>query len=132
MKPVENFDFWRYVFKAFDTDNSGEIDFVEFLRAVSIISQGTVKDKLKLSFSMFDIDKNGKIDAKEMATLIDAIYDLVDEKNRTGENSSKEKVKRIMSKLDMNNDGKLTLDEFIDGCLKDEHLRVLLCPALVT
>jgi Ca2+-binding EF-hand superfamily protein len=120
------------VFKAFDTDNSGEIDFVEFLRAVSIISQGTVKDKLKLSFSMFDIDKNGKIDAKEMATLIDAIYDLVDEKNRTGENSSKEKVKRIMSKLDMNNDGKLTLDEFIDGCLKDEHLRVLLCPALVT
>jgi Ca2+-binding EF-hand superfamily protein len=85
-----------------------------------------------MSFSMFDIDRNGEIDSKEMTTLITAIYDLVDEKNRKGENAPKEKVKRIMNKLDKNNDGKLSLDEFIDGCSRDEHLRVLLCPTLAT
>ena len=72
---------------------------MEFLVAVSIISQGTVKEKLRMSFNLFDIDKNGCIDPKEMERLIFAIYDLVDEKNRKGKNSPQEKVKQIMAKL---------------------------------
>jgi Ca2+-binding EF-hand superfamily protein len=44
--------FCGHVFKTFDTDCSGEIDFVEFLIAISVTSQGNVKDKLQMAFNM--------------------------------------------------------------------------------
>jgi Ca2+-binding EF-hand superfamily protein len=47
--------FKRHVFKTFDIDSSGEIDFVEFLIAISVTSQGDIKDKLKMAFNMYDI-----------------------------------------------------------------------------
>ncbi|RNA44289.1 neuronal calcium sensor 2-like [Brachionus plicatilis] len=120
--------FCGHVFKTFDTDGSGEIDFVEFLIAISVTSQGDIKDKLRMAFNMYDIDKNGRIDKKEMEKIIEAIYDLLGEENRKGENSPPRRVLKIMAKLDKNNDGSLSPDEFINGCLNDEILRHLLAP----
>jgi hypothetical protein len=71
-----------FVFRTFDSDQSGEIDFIEFLIAISVTSQGDIKDKLKMAFNMYDIDKNGAIDKKEMIKIIEAIYDLLGEENR--------------------------------------------------
>lgn len=80
------------------------------------------------AFNMYDIDKNGKIDRKEMEKIIEAIYDLLGEENRKGENSPNKRVQKIMAKLDKDNDGKLSSEEFIEGCLNDEILRHLLAP----
>ncbi len=77
---------------------------------------------------MYDIDKNGKIDRKEMEKIIEAIYDLLGEENRKGDNSPTKRVHKIMAKLDKDNDGKLSPEEFIEGCLSDEILRHLLAP----
>ncbi|CAF0761753.1 unnamed protein product [Rotaria sordida] len=52
--------FCSQVFKAFDSDDNGYIDFVEFLIAVNITSHGDVREKLRLAFDMYDINKNGK------------------------------------------------------------------------
>ena len=57
--------------KVFDTDSSGEIDFVEFLIAISITAQGDAKKKLELAFRMYDVDKNGRVDKKEMEKIIE-------------------------------------------------------------
>ncbi len=79
-----------FLFKSFDTDGSGEIDFVEFMTAVSVTAKGDVKEKLTLAFKMFDLDKNGTVDRKEMEKIMEAIYDLLGEENRKGENSPSE------------------------------------------
>lgn len=123
--------FCGFVFRTFDSDQSGEIDFIEFLVAISVTSQGDIKDKLKMAFNMYDIDKNGSIDKKEMIKIIEAIYDLLGEENRKGENSPPNRVNKIMEKLDKDRDGKLSSDEFIEGCLNDEILRHLLAPNTV-
>ncbi|CAF1002826.1 unnamed protein product [Adineta ricciae] len=116
------------VFRTFDSDNSGSIDFVEFLLAVNMNSNGDVKDKLGFAFDIYDINKDGKIDKKEMTKVITAIYDLLGEENRKGDNSPENRVKRIMEKLDMNDDKNISREEFVEGCLKDDILRQLLAP----
>ena len=63
-----------------------------------------------------------------MEKIIEAIYDLLGEENRKGENSPSKRVAKIMLKLDKDKDGKLSSEEFIDGCLYDEVLRSLLAP----
>ena len=56
----------RYIFRCQDKDNSGEIDFVEYLIAISVITRGSIREKLRMSFEIFDLDKNGTIDQDEM------------------------------------------------------------------
>ena len=50
------------------------------------------------------------------------------EENRKGDNSPPKRVQKIMAKLDKDNDGSLSPEEFIEGCLNDEILRHLLAP----
>jgi Ca2+-binding EF-hand superfamily protein len=69
------------------------------MTAISVTTKGDIKEKLGMAFKMFDIDKNKKIDKKEMEKIIEAIYDLMGEENRKGENAPSARVKRIMLKL---------------------------------
>lgn len=48
------------MFKLFDTDGSGKIDFQEFLVAVSITSSNDIRKKLQLAFDLYDKNDNGK------------------------------------------------------------------------
>lgn len=63
-----------------------------------------------------------------MEKIIEAIYDLVGEEQRKGENSPSQRVKTIMQKLDKDNNGYLNEQEFVEGCLGDPVLRSLLAP----
>ena len=122
--------FKRYIFRSQDKDQSGEIDYIEYLIAISVISRGSIREKLRMSFEIFDLDKNGTIDQNEMKSLIEAIYDIIGEKNRHGDNSPSVRVKHIMKQFDKNNDGILNIDEFISGCINDTCLRSLFAPII--
>ena len=94
--------------KVFDTDDSQFIDFTELMIAMSITSMGDLRKKITLAFLIYDIDKSGLIDQKEMSTLIQALYELLnfDEQSQSDWDSN-EKAKKIIEKLDMNHDQKL-------------------------
>lgn len=122
--------FVNHVFRTFDTDNSGYIDFVEFLVALSITSNGHIEDKLKLAFDIYDINKNGSVDRKEMVKILTAIYDLMGKEDRSGAKDPKKRVEVIMNSLDKNHDNRITREEFIQGCMSDEVIRDLLTSVL--
>jgi len=69
--------FADYVFKVFDADNSGQIDFKEFIVALSVTSRGTLDDKLNWAFQLYDIDGDGEISYDEMLRIVEAIYKMV-------------------------------------------------------
>ncbi|UJR22814.1 hypothetical protein I4U23_025844 [Adineta vaga] len=120
--------FCKYAFATFDANNDGTIDFDEFLLAIAATSQGDLNDRLELAFDMYDISGDGQIDQKELTALISAMYDLVGETNRKGDNEPKKRAAEIIAKLDVGGDKKLNKQEFIAGCKNDPVVRRLLAP----
>ncbi|CAH8620354.1 unnamed protein product [Dicrocoelium dendriticum] len=118
--------FYDHLFRTFDQDASGNIDFSEFLTAISITQSGSPEEKLDLAFQLYDIDRNGTIEESEMTQIITAIHLMVGETDQHGENSPAERTKAIFAKMDTNADRLLTKEEFIKGCLNDQHLYRLL------
>jgi Ca2+-binding EF-hand superfamily protein len=70
--------------------------------AFSTTVKGDIQEKLRMTFKTFNNDKNSKIDKKELEKIIEAIYDLMGEENRKGENAPSARVKRTMLKLGIN------------------------------
>jgi hypothetical protein len=65
---------------------------------------------------------------QEMERIILAIYELIGETNRKGDNDPKQRVNAIFLKLDRDNSGTLTEDEFVSGCIEDPVLMKFLAP----
>ena len=61
------------MFQLFDADSDGTIDFKEFVRALSTLSdRGTFDEKLALSFLIYDADGDGKISRLELSDIFKA------------------------------------------------------------
>ncbi|KAM7534537.1 hypothetical protein Aperf_G00000112682 [Anoplocephala perfoliata] len=118
--------FCTHVFRTFDKDNSGKIDFNEFLLAINITSGGQPKEKLEWAFQMYDIDGNGTIEKKEMTEIIKAIYSMLGANEATVDLTPEARTEEIFEKMDSNRDGVLTRKEFMDGCMADQQLYSML------
>lgn len=77
------------------------------------------------AFKLYDIDGNGFIEYDEMLRLVTSLFkmmgavvDLMPPDQRTPE----ARVKKIFELMDENGDGKLSMQEFINGCKKDSSI----------
>ncbi|KAM5275894.1 guanylyl cyclase-activating protein 3 [Hipposideros larvatus] len=106
------------VYNTFDMNKDGFIDFVEFIAAVNLVVQGKMEQKLKWYFKLYDADGNGFIDKKELLNIFMAVQNLSGQQTLSPE----EFTNLVFHKIDINCDGELTLEEFINSTEKDQDL----------
>ena len=96
------------IFKSIDTDNSGVINYTEFIAASLDKRIYLQEEKLKDAFKLFDIDGSGKISKNEIANILKVEL-------------NSEEVDKIFTKYDLNKDGEIDFNEFLN-MMKDDSL----------
>ena len=91
---------------------------MEFL---SVISKGTLHDKLLWAFTFYDLDHDGYISKEEMLKVTDAIHELMGDGSSaipgTQVNESvRSHVDKVFDCMDTNADGKVSMEEFTHYC----------------
>ena len=126
--------FCDHVYKTFDTNSNGYLDFKEFILAIDMTNAETAEEKLKMAFRMYDLDGNGELDLEEMIKIVEDIYAMQRVYSKLGANNEKptksaeDTAKDIFLQMDGNGDGTLTEEEFLTGCLEDDKLFKMLVP----
>ncbi|KAL1924612.1 uncharacterized protein VTP21DRAFT_4266 [Calcarisporiella thermophila] len=116
--------FARIVFDAFDEDRNNSIVFGEFMKVLSVCSRGSRDKKLRWAFKLYDTDCDGYITKEEMLEVMSAIYRMVGGMVRmpVDEDTPEKRVEKIFMLMDKDHDGKLSLQDFIQGAQEDESI----------
>jgi len=114
------------VFRAFDLDGDHGISFSEFLIAYVATTEAPLERKLRYAFNVYDLDHNSMIDRAEILFILRAMFQLLGMNNV--KYSYEECADTIMKNLDINEDQRLSKEEFIQGLIKDPFLQSLMNP----
>ncbi|CAF1065332.1 unnamed protein product [Adineta ricciae] len=113
-----------HIFRAFDIDQSGTIDFNEFLIAYIATSEGTPRQKFTYAFEVYDMNDDEIIEKKEIKKILNIICRLLG----FSEHDAASYSRSMMLSFDTNRDRVLSKSEFVEGCLHDPTLGKLSNP----
>ncbi|KAF5301823.1 hypothetical protein FQA39_LY10608 [Lamprigera yunnana] len=95
---------------------------MDLLVTLSTLLRGSVYERLRWTFKLYDINGDGCISRSELGDIVTAVHDLIGRRAHHSEDERKtrEQVDRVFRKLDLNQDGVITIEEFMESCLKDD------------
>ena len=115
----------KHVFRVYDTNNDGVVDFTEFMVIYHVMSEGTPEEVLTKIFRVFDVNSDGIISMSEMKKLIKDMYGLL--KSEDPSVAAKDIIaKTAFAEMDKNRDGEVTTDEFVSTCIGQAEITQLL------
>ena len=112
----------KNVFRLYDTNNDGFIDFTEFMTTFHILADGKPEEVLAKIFRVFDVNDDGSISRKELENIIKDMHGVL----KTEDSKTDIIAKAAFQEMDTNEDGKVTLDEFIQACMAQEEFSKML------
>jgi len=126
----------KHIFRMYDTDGDGTIDFREFMILLYIMSSGTPEENLGQIFRIFDKDNDGSITRDEMQRIVKDLFELfnTDERKMSKEQrrrSSLALANSAFEEMDADADGKVTKEEFMDAIRSHSKISSMLALKIV-
>ncbi|XP_066568535.1 recoverin 2 [Amia ocellicauda] len=120
----------QHVFRSFDTNADGTLDFKEYIIALHLTSSGKTALKLEWAFSLFDVDRNGYISKAEVREICTAIFKLIPKDEvellPEDENTPEKRADKLWNFFKKGENDKLLEGEFIQGVSdNDDALRLI-------
>ena len=108
-------EFADNLFRFFDVNKDGKIDFRELVVALGVASRGTDEEKLKWMFRLYDVNGNGSISRDEMRTVLKSLIRIVLPANaqENVDTVVEERLTKIFQEIDVNGDEAISLQEFL-------------------
>ncbi|XP_067093022.1 guanylyl cyclase-activating protein 1 [Osmerus mordax] len=110
----------KTMFATFDMNNDGYIDFMEYIAALSLVMKGGVQQKLRWYFKLYDVNGSGCIDRDELLIIIKSVRAIHGDQEQ--DLSAEDFTNMVFDKIDINGDGQLSMEEFMEGIQGDEVL----------
>merc|ERR1711892_1289606 len=115
----------KHVFRVYDANDDGVVDFTEFMVIYHVMSEGSPEEVLTKMFRVFDVNSDGIISMKEMKKLIKDMYGLLKTEDPTI--ATKDIIaKTAFAEMDKNADGEVTTEEFVGTCMGQAEISQLL------
>ncbi len=109
--------FIEMLFKAFDRDSSGSLSFREFLISKRLIDSNDSRDLIRFIFTFLDLSHDKAIEKKEILIFLKTMHKA----SKAIENIDIDSLaEKIFNDFDLDNDGSINEDEFIEGVLRNE------------
>ncbi|KAL7857075.1 hypothetical protein SRHO_G00159740 [Serrasalmus rhombeus] len=116
----------QHVFRSFDSNSDGTLDFKEYIVALHLTSSGKTIQKLEWAFALYDVDKNGTITKNEIHEIVKSIFNMIskeDQKNLPDdENTPEKRTEKIWAFFGKQENDKITEGEFIQGVMDNKHI----------
>ncbi len=109
---LSNKDISNRLFDIFDKDNSGAIDYNEFMDTIESMVSGNKRKKIQFAFELHDLDNSGFIDRHELKVLVKQSF--IENSLDFDEFQIELLVDEFFKKADKDNSNTIDFNEFLD------------------
>lgn len=121
----------KHIFRLFDKDGDGTIDFKEFMIVLYIMSNGTPEENLRQIFKVFDLDGDGCISREEMMKICHDLGYMISIKDNPKGLTADTLGAMAFQEMDTNHDGWVTEEEFITACFAQKQISTMLALKII-
>lgn len=96
----------------------------DLLVTLSTLLRGSVYERLRWTFKLYDLNGDGCISRSELGEIVQSVHELMGRRPNPADDDRKarEQVEKVFRKFDLNQDGVITIEEFLETCLKDDTI----------
>ena len=120
-----------HIFRMYDANDDGKIDFKEFMIVLTVISKGTPEENLEQIFRIFDVNNDGHISKKELYRVVKDLYTLMGKEDNPDQETEKTLTDMAFTEMDVDGDSKISRDEFVRASQGNERITSMLTLKIV-